>query len=122
MVRLPSVCQPRVVVGCDRVDHVGIHLVMPGKHEALRNDRAHMVGAVCRIERPVAGNDLGLDVGLQFFGWFHRCKSNIFIRIARLTGDTVKRNGRLFLSTVSFLYKDAILIGLCCYLNERVCL
>ena len=47
---------------------------MPGKHEALRNDRAHMVGAVCRIERPVAGNDLGLDVGLQFFGWFHGAK------------------------------------------------
>ena len=75
MVRLPSVCQPRVVVGCDRVDHVGIHLVMPGKHEALRNDRAYVVGAVCRIERPVAGNDLGLDVGHErWIGSFHMAK------------------------------------------------
>ena len=81
----------RISPGCDCVDHVGIHLVMPGKHEALRNDRAYVVGAVCRIERPVAGNDLGLDVGLQFFGWFHRCKSNIFIRIARLTGGYCKK-------------------------------
>ena len=47
---------------------------MPGEHEALRNDRAYVVGAVRRIERPVAGNDLGLDVGLQLFGRFHGAK------------------------------------------------
>lgn len=42
-----------------RTDHVGIHLVMPGKHEALRNDRAHMVYAIA------AYHDTGLAYGRE---------------------------------------------------------
>ena len=54
--------EPRIVVGRNGVDHVGVDLAACGQLEAAPDDRADVVGAVGAVEAVVARDDLRLDV------------------------------------------------------------
>ena len=75
MMPFAPVRKARVVEGGDGVNHVRVHVVVCGQFEALRDDRPHVVRAVCGVEAFVAGDDFGLDIGRKrCIGSFHGAK------------------------------------------------
>ena len=72
MVQLPTAGQPRVVIGGDGVNHVGVRVVMCSQLKALRNDRPDVVRAVRGVEIFVSGNDFPFDISFEFL--VHGCK------------------------------------------------
>ena len=68
VVRLAVAAQSRVVISRYGIDHTHVGLGQPGGQcQAFADDGAGMVGVVGRVERAVAGDDFGLDVGLKVF-------------------------------------------------------
>ena len=72
VVPFAAVCETRVVIGGDGVNHVGVRVVMCSQLKALRNDRPDVVRAVRGVEIFVSGNDFPFDISFEFL--VHGCK------------------------------------------------